>query len=141
MQQTDQPKSGANAGLQQPQYLDALHIAALYQLAVAQPIFDILTKHSTFFVARRSEPVDVYTMTALVACAAPLLLAPSHAVRRNTRHTSEKQAHNRGIGFFIGISSHILQASSNMLIPAVFSAASGRHKHVITASGGRKNCG
>ena len=43
--------------------LGVLHIAGLSALAVAQPLFDLLGRNAEFFVARGSQPVDVWVMT------------------------------------------------------------------------------
>ncbi|MEM7356714.1 MAG: hypothetical protein AAF657_38210, partial [Acidobacteriota bacterium] len=51
-----------------------LHLFTLSGLAIAQPIFDLLSRHAEFFVVRRSSPAD---LLVLVLC---LLLLPLPAV-------------------------------------------------------------
>jgi hypothetical protein len=36
-----------------------LHIFVLCSFAIAQPLFDLLSRHAEFFIIRRSEPVDI----------------------------------------------------------------------------------
>ena len=39
--------------------VDALHIFVLFSFALAQPLFDLLSRYPEFFVARKSEPIDI----------------------------------------------------------------------------------
>src|SRR2546426_9282874 len=39
--------------------MDSLEILALSSFAFAQPLFDLLSRNAGFFVARKSEPVDI----------------------------------------------------------------------------------
>ena len=36
----------------------SLHLFILFNLAIAQPLFDVLVGSATFFVAERSQPLD-----------------------------------------------------------------------------------
>ena len=40
-------------------FIDALHIFVLFSFALAQPLFDLLSRYPEFFVARKSEPIDI----------------------------------------------------------------------------------
>lgn len=53
-----------------PFHLDLLHLFALSAFAVAQPLFDLLGRYATFFVAHAARPRDV-VLFALVLCVAP----------------------------------------------------------------------
>ena len=54
--------------LRKPRFLtNSLHILILFSLAVAQPIFDLLSGYPEFFVARGSEPLDLIFL-ALILC-------------------------------------------------------------------------
>lgn len=66
----------------QPLLLGAVHIVAMFQLAVVQPVFSVLAQHPTFFVARRLEPPDICAMVAVTAFAVPLLLVAAEFVLR-----------------------------------------------------------
>ncbi len=55
-------------------FVDALHVFALSGFAVAQPIFNLLEQYPVFFVARKSQPIDLVLFVALVSLAVPLLL-------------------------------------------------------------------
>ncbi|GEM_PF-237141 len=53
----------------------ALHICALFILAVAQPVFDILAKNPTFFVANHASPLDIIVLTVLLCFVLPGILS------------------------------------------------------------------
>src|SRR5215467_16075960 len=55
--------------------IDALHIFVLFSFALAQPLFDILSRHVQFFVAHDSKPMDVILLV-LILC----IFLPSIAV-------------------------------------------------------------
>lgn len=57
-----------------------LHLFALTGFAVAQPLFDVLGRDATFFVARRAQPEEVYLLVAAVLFAAPLVLLACEAL-------------------------------------------------------------
>jgi hypothetical protein len=49
-----------------------LHVAVLWALAVAQPLFDLLGRNPEFFATRGSPPGDIVAFALLVTFAAPL---------------------------------------------------------------------
>lgn len=51
--------------------LGTLHIAALTAITLAQPLFDLLGRNAEFFVARQSQPIDIWVMTILLLLAVP----------------------------------------------------------------------
>ena len=53
---------------------DALHLAVLSAFAVAQPLFDLLGRRPEFFAVRRSEPVDLWLLAAVLCLVVPLPL-------------------------------------------------------------------
>ncbi len=55
-------------------FIDALHIFVLCNFAVAQPLFDLLSRNAEFFVARHSEPVDVILLIIILCVLLPVLL-------------------------------------------------------------------
>ncbi len=54
--------------------VDGLHVVALVGLALCQPLYDLLGRQPTFFVARRHERVDVILLAAALSLGLPLLL-------------------------------------------------------------------
>ena len=52
----------------------SLHIFTLSSFAIAQPLFDLLSRNAAFFVVRRSEPLDILILCVLVCVALPLCL-------------------------------------------------------------------
>lgn len=55
-------------------FTDALHIFILCGFAVAQPLFDLLSRNAEFFIARHSKPVDVLLLILVLCVLLPLLL-------------------------------------------------------------------
>ena len=51
------------------------HIAAVSSLALAQPLFDLLSRSPEFFVAHHADRLDVVALTLLIAAGPSLLLA------------------------------------------------------------------
>ena len=52
----------------------SLHIFTLSSFALVQPLFDLLSRNATFFVVRRSEPLDILILCALMCVVLPLCL-------------------------------------------------------------------
>lgn len=48
----------------------ALHVFALFSVAVAQPLLDVVSRSPQFFVAHRSQPVDI-PLIAVIVCLLP----------------------------------------------------------------------
>ena len=55
-------------------WTESLHIFTLWSFAVAQPLFDLLSRNAEFFVARRSEPGDIMLLILLVCVLPPACL-------------------------------------------------------------------
>jgi hypothetical protein len=51
-----------------------LHIAVLWALAVAQPLFDLLGRNPEFFATRGARPVDIVAFALMVTFVVPLVL-------------------------------------------------------------------
>ena len=52
----------------------ALHLFALVQVAVAWPLYDLLSRYPEFFVARQSQPIDLWLLVAMISMALPAML-------------------------------------------------------------------
>jgi hypothetical protein len=55
--------------------LDTLHIFVLFSFALAQPLFDVLSRHVQFFVAHGSKPVDVILLVLILCILLPAIAA------------------------------------------------------------------
>jgi hypothetical protein len=55
-------------------FIDALHIFVLCNFAVAQPLFDLLSRNAEFFVTRHSEPVDIILLIIILCVLLPVLV-------------------------------------------------------------------
>ncbi len=53
--------------------IDALHIFVLFSFALAQPLFDVLSRHVQFFVAHGSKPVDVILLVLILCILLPAI--------------------------------------------------------------------
>ena len=53
---------------------DLLHIFVLFSFALAQPLFDLLSRNAEFFVARRSQPIDVIFLILILCLLLPALV-------------------------------------------------------------------
>jgi len=53
--------------------IDALHIFVLFSFALAQPLFDVLSRHVQFFVAHRSKPQDVILLVLILCIFLPAI--------------------------------------------------------------------
>ena len=51
-----------------------MHIAALWALAVAQPLFDLLGNNPEFFVAHRADRADILRLTLVLGVVLPSCL-------------------------------------------------------------------
>ena len=54
-----------------PAGLEALHVAGLWAVAVAQPLFDLLSRSPEFFVAHDTRPGDLLRLVLLLCLALP----------------------------------------------------------------------
>jgi hypothetical protein len=52
----------------------ALHLLVLWTFAVSAPLLDLLARYPTFFVARKSDPEDIFLLVALLLFLVPALL-------------------------------------------------------------------
>ncbi len=55
-------------------FVDALHIFILSSFALAQPLFDLLSRNAEFFVARHSKSIDVILLILILCVLFPSLL-------------------------------------------------------------------
>ena len=51
----------------------SLHLFILFNLAIAQPLFDLLARSAPFFVAERSQPLDIILLVLLLTILMPSL--------------------------------------------------------------------
>ena len=57
-----------------------LEIAALCSFAIAQPLFDLLSKNAEFLVVRRSQPLDIILFVLVVCVALPTAIVLSESL-------------------------------------------------------------
>jgi len=60
--------------------LPAAHLLALWAFAVAQPLYDILQRNGEFFIAHRTQPMDMLMFIGVVSVGLPLVLILPWAV-------------------------------------------------------------
>lgn len=66
----------------QPLLVNALHILALFGLAVAQPLFSTLSESPEFFVAHRVGQLEIIAITAVISLGIPLVIICIEALLR-----------------------------------------------------------
>jgi hypothetical protein len=54
--------------------VDSVHILVLSGFALAQPLFDVLSKYAQFFVTRKSEPADIFLLSLILCLLIPGIL-------------------------------------------------------------------
>jgi hypothetical protein len=59
---------------------DALHIFVLFASAVAQPVYDLLSRYAEFLVARQSNPIDIIALIIFLSLIMPLAVVAIEAV-------------------------------------------------------------
>ena len=81
MSPDQEPRSGAENGGSDPSLLTgAGHLAALWALAFAQPLFDLLGRNPDFFVARGDTGGDIVVFALVFVLVPPLLMLAAEAV-------------------------------------------------------------
>ena len=73
-----------------PWWLAAGHLGALWSIAVALPVFDLLSDNTTFFVAHGTGPLGIVLVAVVVVLAVPALAAGAVAgVRVVSEHAAD----------------------------------------------------
>ena len=73
--------------------INALHIFVLFSFALAQPLFDLLSRNATFFVVHRSEPVDIILLILIVCVLLPALVVLIEVVTGLIGRRARKAVH------------------------------------------------
>ena len=81
-----------SAGALEPFRFWWLHIAALWALAVAQPLLDLIARNSDFLVAHQMNQAGVFGLTAVLVVLCPLLLIATIAGIRLVQRTASAVA-------------------------------------------------
>ncbi len=81
----------------------ALHLIVLWGLAVAQPIYDLLARHSGFFVVRRSEPADVLILAGVLSFLLPAAVAGILAILRWVHRSAGVLCHRIAVAVLIAV--------------------------------------
>ncbi len=55
-------------------FIDILHIFVLFSFALAQPLFDLLSRNAEFFVAHHSQPVDIILLILILCFLLPAIV-------------------------------------------------------------------
>jgi hypothetical protein len=74
-------------------FIDSLHIFVLCSFAIAQPLFDLLSRNAEFFVARHSEPIDIVLLTLILIIPFPALIVLIEAITGLVSHQARKIVH------------------------------------------------
>jgi hypothetical protein len=104
-------------------WLGALHIAAIWALAVVQPLFDLLGRDAAFFIVRDNTVADILIFAFGIALVPPLLLAAVVAIARLAGQKAGRAALSVVIGALLALLSlqfidGLLPDKSAVLLPA-----------------------
>ena len=92
-------RRGAYGGLgAQPWWLEALHLAGLWTLAAAQPLFDLLARGPEFLVAHDTRPGDLAGLTVLLCLAGPACGLPALWIGRRLGPGAHAAAAGAAVG-------------------------------------------
>lgn len=83
--------------------LDGLHLFVLAGFAVAQPLYDLLGRNAEFFVAHRSQPVDLLLLVLALSFALPLLLVLLEGAAGLPGRLPRKVVHIFLVGLLMGV--------------------------------------
>ena len=72
---------------------DSLHLVVLVSFAIAQPLFDLLSRNVGFFVARRSQPLDIILFVLIVCYVPPLVFILIEGITAVLGRTVRKSIH------------------------------------------------
>jgi len=80
-----------------------LHLLSLGSFAVAQPLFDVLGRDSVFFVARRSERVDLLLLVLAASLIVPLVFGPPTWLLGKLSPALGRWTFNGVVGLLVGV--------------------------------------
>ncbi len=75
-------------------FADAVHVFFLSSLALAQPLFDVLSRGAEFFVARQSGPLDIVLFAVFVSFLIPSSIVAIEAIFKFFGNTCRKALHH-----------------------------------------------
>ncbi len=84
--------------------VDGAHLFALSNLAVAQPLYDLLGRNAEFFVARRSDPVDVLFLSVGLSLLIPAIFLLTEGLAGLLGHRVRRSVHYFWIGALVATS-------------------------------------
>ena len=94
-------KDPGHAGV--PKWRAGIHVAALWALAIAGPIYDVLRRNAEFFVAYRTDRQDILLFVAVVSFLAPVALAALIWVLGRASKTVGDWALTGVVGAFVAV--------------------------------------
>jgi len=114
------------------QFSRALHLFALVQIAIAYPVYDLLSRNPEFFVARQSQPIDIGLLVLLLSVGLPLILYGLQAILSGINHHLGRAGHLLLIALlFLLLGSSLSQSHLDGLAQQLFSLALGLALTVI----------
>lgn len=74
--------------------IGSLHILVLWNFAVSQPLFDLLSQHAAFFAMRQSQPVDVLLLVFVLSVLFPILIILGESITGLLGNKAQKAVHS-----------------------------------------------
>ena len=91
------------ASQEETSFLSYLHIFVLAGFSVAQPLFDLLSRHAEFFVVHDTEPIDILLLTVLLSVLIPLLTVGLELLVGSIHSAAQRMLHVSLAGFFTAL--------------------------------------
>lgn len=109
------------SGKQSSFLINALHVFVLFSFAVAQPIYDLLSRHAEFLVAHQAKPIDVIILIIFLSFAVPFVIVAFEAIAGLLGRKVRKGIHGLVILIFITVFAiqllkHINQLSGMVIV-------------------------
>lgn len=98
----------------------ALHLCALVQFAVAYPLYDLLSRNPEFFVARQSQPIDIWLLILALTVGLPAGLFGLQALASRINRSLGRAIHLLLIAalfLLLGLSVSSRVAGASMALP------------------------
>lgn len=89
---------------QKPPFLTGVvHTLVLFSFAVAQPLFDLLSRYPEFFVARQSKPIDLILLALALCVGLPLLVISLEGAARLVGPRLHKWLHTALVAVLVSV--------------------------------------
>jgi hypothetical protein len=100
---------------------DALHLCVLSSFAIAQPLFEILSRNAQFFAYRRSRPLEILVLVVVLVLAVPALLSAVEALAGFAQRAAGRWLHLFFVAILVTVI--VLPLAARMAVPGGIAVA------------------